>query len=405
MLRAITTIVFITVFVSVWAQEENKTELTYKGQLSSYGHLNPSNAQPFWLGGRYIPQGNLKFEMKNDRLLDFEASVNAYGNLAFAKDVATETSGALKPYRLWARYSGAQWEVRAGLQKINFGSANAIRPLMWFDQIDPRDPLKLTDGVWGILGRYYFLNNANVWLWALYGNNNTKGWEYINTVVKTPEFGGRLQLPYSLGEVAFSYHHRRVYNYYLYGGDNLYGYGSGYNPYGPYEASGEMYSNDKYIGNAENRYGFDVRLDWVVGLWFEVSHKIIDHNENYLTNQTMLNIGGDYTFGIGSGLYFSFEHLIMAYDQTPFEFSSPVGFTITTVSYPIGLFDNISAIIYYNWKNNNAYNFVNYQKQFNNISIHFIAYWNPENYQIPMQTNSTNLFGGKGGQIMLVWTH
>ena len=395
---------FTMVFVWASAQEANKTELTYKGQLSSYGHLNPSNAQPFWLGGRYIPQGNLKFKMKNDHLLDFEASVNAYGNLAFAEDVATETSRALKPYRLWARYSGQQWEVRAGLQKINFGSANAIRPLMWFDQIDPRDPLKLTDGVWGVLGRYYFLNNANVWLWGLYGNINTKGWEYINTVEKTPEFGGRLQLPFALGEVGLSYHHRRIYNLnYYYGGG--YGYDSGYDPYGADKASGGMYSNDKYIGNAENKYGIDIRLDWVFGLWLEGSYKEIGVYSGIYTNQTMLNIGGDYTFNIGSGIYFSFEHLIMAYDETSFEFSSPVGFSIATASYPIGLFDNLSAIVYYDWKNNNAYNFVNYQKQFNNLSLYFIAYWNPENYQIPTQANSTNMFGGKGVQVMLVWNH
>jgi hypothetical protein len=67
------------------------------------------------------------------------------------------SNGDIKPYRLWARYSTSQLEIRAGLQKINFGSANILRPLMWFDQMDPRDPLQLTDGVWGILGRYYTL--------------------------------------------------------------------------------------------------------------------------------------------------------------------------------------------------------------------------------------------------------
>lgn len=35
---------------------------------------------------------------------------------------------------------------------------------MRFDQVDPRDPLKLTDGVRGLLGRYCFLNNADIWL-------------------------------------------------------------------------------------------------------------------------------------------------------------------------------------------------------------------------------------------------
>ena len=85
--------------------------------------------------------------------------------------------------------------VRGGLQKINFGSANLLRPLMWFDQIDPRDPLQLTDGVWGILGRYYFLNNANIWVWGLIGNDQRKGWEVIPSVKNKPEFGFRVQMP------------------------------------------------------------------------------------------------------------------------------------------------------------------------------------------------------------------
>jgi len=58
------------------------------------------------------------------------------------------------------------------LQKINFGSATLFRLLMWFDRIDPRDPLKLTDGVYGLLLRYYFHNNTNIWLWGLYSITN-----------------------------------------------------------------------------------------------------------------------------------------------------------------------------------------------------------------------------------------
>jgi len=110
-----------------------------------------------------------------------------------------------KPYRFWARYSAKQVELRIGLQKINFGSASMLRPLMWFDQVDPRDPLMLTDGVWGILGRYYFLNNANIWLWGLYGNDNRKGWEIFNSQKTIPEFGGRLQIPVPKGESGFSF--------------------------------------------------------------------------------------------------------------------------------------------------------------------------------------------------------
>src|SRR5690606_40300081 len=104
------------------------------------------------------------------------------------------SNGRIKPYRLWARYSGNQFELRAGLQKINFGSATILRPLMWFDQMDIRDPLQLTDGVWAMLGRYYFLNNANIWLWVLYGNEDPKSWETFRSEEHTSELQSREHL-------------------------------------------------------------------------------------------------------------------------------------------------------------------------------------------------------------------
>ena len=109
---------------------------------------------------------------------------------------------------MWVKFSGDQFELRAGLQKINFGSAQMFRPLMWFDRIDPRDPLQLTDGVYGLLARYYFLNNANIWLWGLYGDDKIKGWELIPSKKNSIEYGGRVQLPLYTGEIAATYHHR-----------------------------------------------------------------------------------------------------------------------------------------------------------------------------------------------------
>lgn len=35
-----------------------------------------------------------------------------------------------------------------------------------------REPSQLTDGVYGVLVKYYFQNNANLWAWGLIGNKN-----------------------------------------------------------------------------------------------------------------------------------------------------------------------------------------------------------------------------------------
>ena len=278
-----------------------------------------------YLGGRYIPSIYYGIGSSGNKLYDFEASANIFGTFAFHPFDTSYTDGSLKPYRLWIRYSSDQFELRLGLQKINFGSASILRPLMWFDRMDPRDPLLLTDGVWALLARYYFLNNANVWLWSLYGNDNPTGWELVPSNKKIPEFGGRIQIPVPRGEAAFSYHHRTADNSEMIIFDQ---------------------PNDKI---PEDRFGFDAKWDLKTGLWIEGSWTRKQQDLGMLTNQEIFNAGIDYTFGLGNGLYLAYEHLLFSYDEKPFEFADKTSFSLLTASYPIGLFDKISVILYYNW--------------------------------------------------------
>jgi hypothetical protein len=369
--------IFLILPVSLCAQDS----LNFKGQLSAWMLYNRGNNLPVFVGGRYIPQLNYEVFLKDDLKIDFEASANIYGSAGFNPFNTLKAVGKLKPYRLWARYSSRQFELRAGLQKINFGSASLLRPLMWFDQVDPRDPLKLTDGVWGVLARYYFLNNANIWLWGLYGNNNPRGWDIAGTNKHFPEVGGRIQVPVPTGEAGLSYHHRIA---------DTRNIGELISPFGEVP---------------ENRLGFDFKLDLVAGFWLEGSWVKRNKDLGMFTNQEILNAGTDYTFGIGNGLYVIFEQLLAANDDKPFNFQNTTSFSLLSLSYPVGLFDNISGIVYFDWKNKNAYNFLNWQKQFNNISLYIMGYWNPDNYIIPTQGSDQNLFAGRGIQIMLVLNH
>jgi hypothetical protein len=351
------------------------------GQLSAWGNYNYKNTLPVITGGRYIPSIYYGIRPNDQKLFDLEASANLFGSLAFHPFDKASADGKIKPYRFWIRYSSNQFELRLGLQKINFGSASMLRPLMWFDQIDPRDPLQLTDGVWALLARYYFLNNANVWLWGLYGNNNQRGWELIPVNKKIPEFGGRLQVPVPGGEAAISYHHRTA--------DN----------------SGMPIFSKYFEKIPEDRFGFDARFDLITGVWLEGSWTRKRLDLGTLTNQEVLNAGIDYTFGLGKGLYIAYEHLLLSYDQKAFELANITSFSLLTLSYPIGLFDKASAIIYYDWTNNSIYNFISWQKQFDNIMLYFMGYWNPAVLNLPAQTVSHNYFAGKGIQLMFVFNH
>jgi hypothetical protein len=355
--------------------------LSFAGQLPVHVSVNSENALPLGIGARYIPRLNYKTSLKHYRFLDFEASANLYGNAAFHLFDSTGSGGDIKLYRLWTRFSTHQLEIRAGLQKINFGSASLLRPLMWFDRIDPRDPLKLTDGVWGLLARYYFLNNANVWLWGLYGNNNLKGWETLPSSKKVPEFGGRFQMPLPHGEGGLTYHHRT--------------------------ADGSSLSDSSHtIGNiSENRLGLDAKFDMTVGWWAEASLSGYGQDIGMYTNQKIINLGADYTFGLGNGLTIIYEQLIASYSRKVLSFTNAFTFSMMSINYPAGLFSNIGAIFYYDWKNSKMYNFINFQLQFNSLSLNFMGYINPKVYNIPAQDAGESLFAGRGAMIMLVFNH
>lgn len=379
MFRKKLTILIIVICASVSVKSQDS--LRFSGQLSSWMNLNLSTDLPLWGGARYIPQADYGISTKSGKLFDAELSVNLSGTAGMRPFDSLNTGGVIKPYRAWVRYSGEQFEIRLGLQKLNFGSALMLRPLMWFDQIDPRDPLQLTSGVWGLLGRYYFLNNANAWLWVLYGNKERTGWELMKSNRKIPELGGRIQLPVPAGEIAFTYNHRLA--------DSR-------------ETPGTVIADDKI---PEDRFGFDAKWDLKAGLWIEGSFTHKRRDLGYLTNQLILNAGTDYTFGIGNGIYAAAEHLVFTYDEKPFAFSQPSHFTLVTLSYPAGLIDRISTMVYYGWRDRDIYSFVTWQRQFDRISLYLMAYWNPEIYQLAAQYSSQAIYAGKGIQIMFVFNH
>ena len=173
----------------------NSSTTEFSGMASGFWHITDNQDN---VNVRYIPQLETMFSSN----FDAELSGNVF----------TEIGDTLfiKPYRGWVRYRSAQVEIRLGLQKINFGAARILRSLSWFDQLDPKDPLQFTDGVYALRMQYYYSNNANVWLWGLYGNGNPKGWEMFGTKESTPEFGGRFQYPFGNAELAVTAHHRTI---------------------------------------------------------------------------------------------------------------------------------------------------------------------------------------------------
>lgn len=372
--------IYILLFILISFNGLAQQKLNFKGQLSGISSFSPDNNLDWFVGVRYIPEASYEIPIDSLHNLDFNLALNLDASTLFHPFNDSKTDGNIDPYRIWTRYSGENYEIRLGLQKIDFGSATLIRPLQWFNQIDPRDPLQLTNGVYGVLGRYYFKNNANIWLWGLIGNEKTRGFEVLETDNSIPEFGARVQLPVSRGEIAFSYHHRNV--------------NSKFNLGLP-----------QYGHISENRFGFDAKWDVEIGLWFEATHTIKNKDLGSLTNQTLINIGTDYTFGLGNGLNIVTEHLITSFDEDAFNFSNTENTTALSANYPLGFFDNIGLMYYYNWNSQKSTVFVNYEHQFNKFTGYVMGYYNPKAQQSIQTNDLTTNFSGPGIRFMIVYNH
>ncbi|MDD3010533.1 MAG: hypothetical protein PHU97_04375 [Bacteroidales bacterium] len=372
-------VIVILLIVFTWSGAMSQ-EFSFDGQASGWGAVQPFNTLQYQGGARCLPERNLSDTIFKGHQLT--ARVSATGSITHTyPNPDYDTKYSLKPYRGWIRYSTPQLEVRAGLQKIAFGPATMLRPLMWFDRLDPRDPLQITDGVYGVLGRYYFLNNANIWLWGLYGNESTKGWEYIASKKQRPEFGGRVQLPVPAGEVALSYHNRVM----DYATDTT----------GFFPGLGEV---------NEQKFALDGRWDTFVGLWFEA---VTAHQQQDILPSwtSQLNIGVDYTFGLGNGLHVTHEALFAGASEKFAGEGTYTAFSAMSAAYPISLSDNATIMVYYDYKNNDWYRFLNLQHSWTNLSAMLMLYWNPDNFNLYGNMPEAAIYTGTGFQIMLIYNH
>ncbi len=368
----------LSALLTPWKAEAQT--LGFNGQAIGWTTLNPADPFQAQAGLRYIPE--LSFSLPSGKYtFEGEFSANLWASGIYSGD-SIVLDEELSPYRMWVKFSGEQFELRAGLQKINFGSAQMFRPLMWFDRIDPRDPLQLTDGVYGLLGRYYFLNNANIWAWALYGDDKIKGWEFVPSKKNSIEYGGRVQLPLYTGEIAASYHHRTA-------------------------DPGPVLPDSITLGESspENRIGLDFKLDLVVGLWAEVALSKQDFSYTPMDYKSLINAGMDYTFALGNGLNMMVEGFGYLQGREPFANDEGLAFGLLSASYPVNIIHTVSAMLFYDFSNKNLYRFINWSVAYDKWSFYLMGFWNPETYSLYNVDPRTSLYGGWGFQLMAVFNH
>jgi len=352
------------------------------GQASGWIAFDPEKSPVSQTGLRYIPELFIEKKLDREIGLSIDISLNGFVTADFQENQSDRYEEKIKPYRFWLRFSTNTFETRVGLQKINFGSAVLFRPLMWFDRMDPRDPLQLTDGVWGLLIRRYFLNNANIWLWALYGEDGTKGWETAPTKKNSVEYGGRIQTPFWIGEAGLSFHHREA---------------------GP-DGIESVLPSAREAFTPENRIGLDGKWDIGAGVWFEGVLVSREHPHPGKRYQRLWTLGADYTFKAGSGLTAAMEYFRIESPDRPFASAGGVVLSAFTLNYPLGILNRLSGILYRDWTNNEWYRLLSWQRTYNRWSLHLLGFWNPDNARL-YQDPSGSHFDGVGLLFMAVFNH
>lgn len=363
--------VYVFLLVPVLVRSQN---VFFNGQASGWTQLSESSHQ---MGVRYIPGLRVKSVLAQRWAVDGLVSVNGYGWLGNTES-ATESTAELDAYRVWARLTQPRFELRLGLQKLNFGSAMMLRPLMWFDSLDARDPLQLTDGVTAVMSRWFFSGNANLWLWLVQGQNDRKGWEAVGSKDNSPEWGGRVQIPVHRGEVALSGHVRQP------------------DPNAAHALYGLPFDR-------EVRLGFDGRWDWLAGWWIESSISRFSGPKPFYRQFYMA--GGDYTFAWGNGLHIIAEHLVMARSPYALKIENRVHFTAFSMDYPLGFLDHLTGYVYYDWHNRDWYRLLQWQRTYDRWSFYVQGFANPDNAVVLTQGDTRLPMRGLGVQLMVMLNH
>jgi hypothetical protein len=349
-------------------------EYNIEGQFS--GWAIESDIKDHWeygTGIRYIPDIDISRELDNNAAIDSEISLNMYSSTGSGPYIDKTD---IDLYRADIRYTTTRTETRIGLQKINFGPAVILRTLKWFDQVNPTDPLQLTDGIYALRFRYVAPDNSNLWIWFLYGNDGPRGYDIFSSVSDDIEAGGRIQSPLLYGDMGFTFHTRTV------------------------DSSGFNIPDFR-----ENRYSLDGRWDIVIGLWFE--SLLQEQKTDYIPFKwtKRITLGADYTFDIGSGIYLLTEHMVTSLSEKMMKWQENYNVSAFQMSYTLGLMDSLSAIGYFSWEQNKFSQYISWTRTYDNFILNVSLFNYPESSLNIQGLSQSMITEGRGIQIMVIYNH
>ena len=118
-----------------------------------------------------------------------------------------------------------------------------------------------------------------------------------------------------------------------------------------------------------------------------------------------LTCGADYTFPLGNGLYCLLEHMSLALSSEAWGWQEDAQATAWYVSYPIGLFDTVSAIGLISWEAEKYAQYLAWRRTYDSVSLNLNLFHYPD-YGPGGGMPGDNLPGsGYGGQVTIILNH
>lgn len=364
-----------------------KWEVASQGEINSWIESSEGDQSNKNTGIRYLPMIKLAYPLSDDFGIDAEITGNFYATWQNHDGGDVQMDHDEKAYRLWTRIFSDQLEVRLGLQEVSFGPGKILRSLRWFDQKDSRDPTNFTDGVKGLLMRYYYEDNTNIWGWALTGNENAMGISPLKTGKNELEWGGRIQIPLGSTELGVAIHQRKVdIREFL------------------------KISNPNDLMATEQRIGMDMFWNLGVGVYFESTFLKLDKNDFLPEEQTFVTLGCDYTFDYGDGISSILEimGIHLDFDQEN-SLDTTVWLASLSEQMPLNLLDQIQVLVYRAFGSDITSLNASWKRTYDDFILNAVLYYtaapNTGSVSNVQQYSFPELSGGKGLRLLVQFNY
>lgn len=349
----------------------------FLGELSLSASANGVKSQDIQIITRYLPAIEIQQSLNDSWDYDIEVRWQlSWGSFLDTLDFS-ETATILEPYRVALNLQNQNTEYIIGLQKINFGPARILRPLMWFDSVNPTDPLELTPGVTGVSTNHYYASGWSSRSWILLPGDPI-GWEVFPDKQGAPEIGGRLTLPIGGGQAGLTTSWRKT---------DL----SDYLP-----SLSEM---------NEWKIGLDGFWDVGIGLWFESVYKLQLADDPYLRDQVQAVVGADYTIWVGNGIHVLAEHMLLKPLSSFFADETELQFTSLMMNYSPTIIDQISLMFYMDWENEQPLAYLSWGQTYDTFRFTLGAFYTDTNRSQDSDASLNSDFSGKGLQLTVAYNH